>query len=206
MKHSFVNKFRVSLAMIALSAMALSSVSSASVAIPPGSGPTNLVGATAAAESDLAGTVLYDKLIPFKIMGARGVLLFAGNLQNRVVKSSRTGNLHFYYRIRDTKSGLNGVVEDLRTQGYQNVNPLLADWRPDGLGTIHPDTVERSPGAGALVNFNFIPRAGMILVGGLDTKFFYLKTSYKKFAPGGHTQIRLKSGESVMLPTVMPIL
>ncbi|MEY4615215.1 MAG: hypothetical protein RJB66_175 [Pseudomonadota bacterium] len=206
MNQFITKKIRSSVLAVALSSMAFASVGAASVALPPGTGPTNLVGATTAAESDLAGVVLHDKLIPFKILGLGGVVLFAGTLQNRVVKSNQTGNLHFYYRIRDTKSGLNGVVRHLQTQGFHNVNPLLADWRPDGLGTIHPDTAERSPGAGNIVRFNFIPHAGMVFSGGLDTKFVYLKTMYKKFASGGHTQIRLKTGESVMLPTVLPRL
>lgn len=205
MKITMVNTLRLGVFALTAGIISISSVGSASVMLPPGSGPTVLVGSTAAAEADLGGVVLYDKLLPFTITGPGGAVLFTGNLQNRVVQSSRTGALHFYYRIRDTKRGLNGVVEELRTHGFQKIQPLMADWRPDGLGTVRPHTAERSPGAGAIVTFNFDATGSMALVSGQESKFFYLKTTAKRYAVRGNTLIRLSSGQMVNLQTAMPI-
>lgn len=205
MKQNILNSIRLGALAIVTGILSYNSVSSASVLLPPGSGPTVLVGATAAAEADLGGVVLYDKLLPFTIRGPGGAVLFVGQLQNRVVQSSRTGTLHFYYRIRDTKRGLNGVMEELRTYGFQKMSPLFADWRPDGLGTVHPHTAERSPGAGAIIAFNFDPTGSMALVSGMESKFFYLKTSAKRYVISGRTSLRLTSGQTVNLQTAMPI-
>ena len=191
---------------LALLGLGVGSTGLASVALPPGSGPTVMVGSTSAAEADLGGTVIHDQLIPFKIVGAGGAVLYAGNLQNRVVKSTRTGDLHFYYRVRDTKGGLNGVIDAVRTHGFQQFPKIMADWRPDGLGVIHPHTVERSPGAGAFITFNFPPYGSLIMSSGAESKFFYLKTLAKKFTLNGHTMIHLKTGQMAHLQTAMPQL
>jgi hypothetical protein len=182
------------------------SMALASIPLPPGSGPTPLPGATAAIEADLGGTVIFDKVYPFAIRGGGSALLFAGQLQNRVVKSARTGELHFYYRIRDTKQGLNGIIHSVRTQVFANED-VLVDWRPDGLGAIHPVRAERSPGSGAMIQFDFgvTPTAGPVLVGGTDSKFFFIKTEAKNYQLNGRTTITLATGQSITLGTAAPV-
>ncbi len=204
---SFILKtLRFGIFAFSMAALAYQSVSSASVALPPSSPPTALVGATVAAEADLAGTVLYDKLLPFTIRGAGGAVLFVGTLQNRVVRSTRTGTLHFYYRIRDTKAGLNGVVKEVKTYGFQGFSEIAVDWRPDGLGAINPFSAERSAGAGSFITFNFSPTGGTVLVGGEESKFFYIKTAAKRFLLNGRTMVILAGGQIATLQTAVPRL
>lgn len=175
----------------------------ASVPLPAGAGPVLLPGSTAAAEADLAGTVVHDKLIPFRIASAAGALLFQGVLQNRVVKSA-SSDLHFYYRIRDTKPGLNGIIKTITTISYAAAPVLSVDWRPDGLGTIKPKSAQRSAAPGGTIRFEF-DIAGPVLVGGTESKFFYLKTArVANFKESGNTRIQLASGEAVVLRTAAP--
>ncbi|MBF0313059.1 MAG: hypothetical protein HQK52_06560 [Oligoflexia bacterium] len=189
---------------IMLSFLAVSGTVNASVFLPVGPALASaLPGTTAAAEPDLVGGVIYDKLIPFSIVGAGGAVLFIGTLQNRVVKSAGSGNLHFYYRIRDTKPGLNGIISNVFTRSFPTPpNIIFADWRVDGLGMIDPLTAQRSGVGGSLVKFDFLS-PGHFLVGGRDSKFFFVKTTSKNFVHTGETRIQLRSGESVSLRTVM---
>jgi hypothetical protein len=175
----------------------------ASVAVISGAGPTPILGTTAASEADLAGSVVQDNLLPFRILNAAGALLFEGKLQNRIVRSTQTGLLHFYYRIRDTKAGLNGIVKNVTTQSFALSPRTLADWRPDGLGAIDPFQVERSGGAGSLLRFDF-DSTGDVLVGGQESKFFYIKTMNKNYKNLGQTRITLTTGDSTTLTTLAP--
>jgi hypothetical protein len=178
----------------------------ASEFLPAGAGPILLPGTTVAVEADLAGTVIHDKLIPFRIASAAGALLFEGVLQNRVVKGA-TGDLHFYYRIRDTKAGLNGIIRYVTTASYAATPMLSVDWRPDGLGTISPKSVQRSAAPGAIIRFEFVNGGPQVLVGGRESKFFYLKTvRASQFKELGSTRIQLVTGQAVSLRTVIPAL
>ncbi len=206
MKKNILDSIRTGIFTLSMLALAYASVSAASVALPPGAGPLALGGATAAVEGDLAGTVLHDELTPFVIRGGGGVVLFEGVLQNRVVQSTQTGLLHFYYRIRDTKSGLNGIIKQVKTYGFQYALNLAADWRPDGLGTVYPFQVLRSASSGASVSFDFPPRGRMVLVGGTESKFIYLKTPAKRFLVNGRTMIQLVTGQVATLKTATPVL
>lgn len=203
-KGEFVRKL-ISLFTIAL--LALNSTELfASQFLPAGAGPVLLPGTTVAAEADLAGTVIHDKLIPFRIVSAAGALLFEGVLQDRVVKGNN-GDLHFYYRIRDTKAGLNGIIRYVTTISYAATPMLSVDWRPDGLGTINPISVQRSGAPGSTVRFEFPNAGAQVLVGGRESKFFYLKTvRASNFRESGSTRIQLLTGQGVTLKTVMPVL
>ena len=193
------------LALVSLASLGLALFNSAlaSVAAIAGAGPTPIFGTTAAAEADLAGTVVVDNLLPFRIFSPAGALLFEGTLQNRVVQSSATGLMHFYYRIRDTKAGLNGIVKSVITRSYASSPRTMADWRPDGLGAIDPFQVERSAGAGAQLRFDFDTSADP-LVSGQESKFFYIKTGNKEYKNNGQTRIVLTSGDSTVLRTLAP--
>jgi hypothetical protein len=182
----------------AASLLLLSSVVQASVPLTPGGPPVALPGTTAAAEPDLAGTVLHDKLLPFTIGTPTQ---FKGVLQDRVVRSTKTGTLHFYKFIRQTESGPKGSVTEVAVESFNKAKKLEADWRSDGLGTIAPVTAQRSPGVGSRVTFAFKPQT---LVAGRESRFFFVKTSEKDFKINGKTTIRLASGASVTLETAAP--
>jgi hypothetical protein len=177
----------------------------ASELLPAGAGPVMLPGTTAAVEADLAGTVIHDKLIPFRIVSAARALLFQGVLQNRVVKSA-SGELHFYYRIRDTKAGLNGIIKTLTTISFAATPMLSVDWRPDGLGTINPISAQRSAAPGGTVSFDF-DITNHVMVGGVESKFIYLKSARAiNFSQKGSTRIQLATGEATVVRTAEPNL
>lgn len=180
----------------------LSITAGASTSLPPGSA-VPVPGATSAAEIDLAGGVILDRLIPFKIVNPGGVVLFRGTLQNRIVRSTATGNLHFYYRIRDTAAGLPGKIAALTTRNFRASPNLATSYRIDGLGTVPPTSASRSAD-GAQIIFRFGPQAGATLNAGDSSKFFELKTTAKRYNPYGTTRISLLSGHSVILRTAQP--
>jgi len=68
-----------------------------SVVLPGGTVPTP--GTTVGARPELAGTVIYDNLIPINVVGTGGTTLFAGVLQDRVVKETVSGTLDFYQTL-----------------------------------------------------------------------------------------------------------
>ncbi|GIL16930.1 MAG: hypothetical protein BroJett040_06810 [Oligoflexia bacterium] len=179
----------------------VSSFAQASQLLTSGAGPIPLPGTAAISESDLAGTVIRDELIPFRIMSPAGALLFQGVLQDRVVKSSADGELHFYRRIRDTKAGLNGIIRSVQIKSFATSPMVYVDWRPDGLGDVAPKTAQRSALPGTVIQFNFLPA---ILVGGKESKFFYMKTRASNFAVTGLTRIELTTGHAAILRTAEP--
>lgn len=195
---------RAAFGFLAVAAIQISAPAFASVALVPGLAPLALPGTTAALEADLAGTVVRDDLIPFRIVNAGGAALFEANLQNRIVRSTGTGRLHFYYRIRDTKPGLNGIVRSIWTDNFQASPRILSDWRQDGLGTVNPKLAERSGGVGQFLRFGFDTTVN-VLVGGRESRFFFAKTSAKLFSDQGKTTVQLTSGEFAVLKTLMPI-
>lgn len=197
--------FAVSFPVALVSAFA-PEIALASVSLVPGLAPAALPGTSVASEPDLAGVVVVDRLLPFRIESASGALLFQGHLQDRVVRSSATGALHFYYRIRDTVPGLNGIVRSLVVRPYPvGVSAsTLVDWRADGLGTTAPQFARRSAGSGEMIAFDFDP-VGDVLVGGRESRFAFVKTRNTRFAPVGKALVRLVSGESADLVVYVPV-
>lgn len=177
----------------------------ASVVLAPGGAPVALPGASVAIEGDLAGVVVRDDLIPFRITNAAGALLFEAKLQNRLVRSARTGLLHFYYRIRDTRPGLNGIVRSVMTKSFDSSSTILADWRRDGLGIVNPIQGQRSPALGEILKFNF-DTVSNVLVGGRDSRFFFVKTKDQSYNANGKTTIQLTTGDTATLTTLAPSL
>ncbi len=159
-------------------------------------------GTTAAQLPELAGVVVYDRVRPFEIRDAAGILLFEGSLQDRVVRSTATGDLHFYYRVRDTNPALFGNLAIVDTRDFSGLFGVHVDYRPDGLGTEAPSRAVRS-GDGALVRFVFWPNP---ISGGEASRFCFVKPlGIDEFMEGGLVTLRLITGESVGLPVMMPV-
>ena len=74
---------------------------------------------TAATEPTLAGVVELDNLVPFVIRSPAGALICEGKLQDRVVRSTSTNRLDFYYAIRDTNGSGGGGANSHR--GFQRI-------------------------------------------------------------------------------------
>jgi hypothetical protein len=156
------------------------------------------------AEIDLAGGVVLDKIIPFKISNSAGTLLFKGSLQNRVVKSASSGELHFYYRIRETQTGLPGQILGFSTQTFKDPARISTSYRVDGLGSVAPRFATRSSN-GARVTIRFPAKGAGTLDAGEESKFMVIKTMAKHYNNMGLTQIVLVSGESASMKTAQPV-
>jgi hypothetical protein len=155
---------------------------------------------TAASEPTLAGGVIHDALVPFSIKTAAGEVLCTGQLQDRVVRSTRTGRLDFYYRIRSTQGP--GAVRGVATSAFGGV-PLQVGYRLDGLGTVPPRLANRSPTPGAVVTFE-ITDPPVSCAQHQETRFILIRTPVSAFHVGGKTQIIATTWDEVSVPTVMP--
>ncbi|MGZ3742329.1 MAG: hypothetical protein ACXWRA_00600 [Pseudobdellovibrionaceae bacterium] len=174
----------------------------ASTDLLPGS-TVRLSGTSAEAEIDLAGGVVIDKITPFKILSKTGELLFRGNLQNRIVRSSSDGSLHFYYRIRDTQAGLPGMISAIATQSFRLTSRVSTSYRVDGTGLVVPQYASRSY-SGEQVTFRFGLRGPWRFHAGENSKFFMIKTDAKHYNGFGYTRITLRTGQSVLIKTAQP--
>jgi hypothetical protein len=170
-----------------------------SVVLPPG-GIVPTPSTTAAVEPSLAGTVIHDALVPFTIRDARGRLLCAGHLQDRVVRSGRRGRLDFYYRVRDTR-GI-GAINQINTSGFGGLG-LRVGYRTDGLGTVPPRRASRSGGAGSVVSFA-LNDPPVSCRSHSESRFILIRTPVRAFRAGGATRIIATTGKSVLVRTVRP--
>ena len=125
---------------------------------------------------------------------------FCVPIDNRVVRSTRTGRLDFYYRIRNTQGP--GAVRGIATAAY-GAFPLRVGYRLDGLGTVPPRIATRSPAPGALVTFE-ITDPPVSCAQHQETRFMLIRTPVQAFHPGGKTQIIATTGDEISVPTVMP--
>jgi hypothetical protein len=168
------------------------------VLFPGGSLPTPAT--TAATEPDLPGGVIVDRLVPFTIKNVDGRVVCAGNLQDRVVRSTKTGHLHFYYRIRDTKGA--GAIGRIATESFAGL-PISVGYRTDGLGTVAPRFASRSAWPGPVVSFEFVDPP-LLCARHQESRFILIKTPATAFHKGGKTAIFATTGEATTLPTVQP--
>ena len=136
----------------------------------------------------------------------------AGNLQNRIVKSKRTGRYHFYYRIRDTWG--NGSIMSIDASSFDGLTVRVAD-RIDGLGTVRTHFVCRSPydpvgnphGPLNTVHFGVDAFLAMYPIDchkHQESHFLLIKTEATTAHGGGVTQITTSNGNKVWVPTVQP--
>ena len=170
-----------------------------SVLLPPGV-TLGVPPTTAAAEPSLAGLVIHDTLLPFTITTPAGALVCAGRLQDRVVRSRRTGRLDFYYRIRDTSGP--GAIGRLATSAFGGL-PLRVAYRTDGLGTVPPRFAGRTGAPGEWVIF-YLTDLPLSCAQHQESRFMLIRTPVTAFAAGGRTWIITTAGAGVSVPTVMP--
>jgi hypothetical protein len=182
-----------------LKVLSIAAAFALTVLLPPG-GNLPVPPMTAAAEPDLNGVVIHDALVPFAIKGlASDTVVCSGTLQDRVVRSRKTGHLHFYYRIRNTSGP--GVVSRITTSSFAGL-VLRVAFRTDGLGTVSPRVAARNAAPGMFVTFAFDPP---ISCGQhQESRFMLIKTAASVLRPGGRTQIVANQGLPDTVNTVMP--
>jgi hypothetical protein len=183
----------------ALTLFGMGAAMAASALLPAGSS-RKVPPTTTAVEPDLAGLVMLDELIPFTIKNAAGAVMCAGRLQNRVVRSFSTGQLHFYYRIRDTYGP--SAVDRITTRGFGGL-PLRVASRTDGLGTVSPRFAARSSAPGDVIRFTLINPV-VSCETNVESRFILIKTPATWYKSGGATRIRAATGNGVSVSTVRP--
>jgi hypothetical protein len=155
-------------------------------ALPPGAAvPTP--GTSVAARPELAGTVIYDTLVPVATTDTFGSIVFYGYLQDRVVRETGTGTLDFYQSLRvDLIPHSTPVRTVLDTASRSSFSGFAtdADWRTDGLGTapISPTQASRTAD-GKTVTFNFAKP----IATGQSSYFYFVKTDATSFDVEGQT-------------------
>lgn len=155
---------------------------------------------TAAAEPNLAGPIEHDTQVPFVIRTPAGALICEGKLLNRVVRSTATNRLDFYYAILDTNGP--GAVARISTTGFGGLS-LRVGYRTDGLGTVPPTVAGRSAAPGAIVAFRFT-NPPVSCANHEESRLMLVRTRVMKFRPGGTTSIVATTGAGVTVPTVRP--
>jgi hypothetical protein len=165
-------------------ALGLSTLPAHAVLLNPGDFGVALPGTTAAAEPQLAGTVLVDELIPFSFSAGPGLGDITGQVQQRVVRSDVDGTIDFYWRVMNDANSA-GAIGSFRLGNF--VAPEYnANWRIDGLGDTAPSNADRFPGSGqTFVNFDFnvfSTDPGDGLLPGHSSYFMFLDTTARNYA------------------------
>ncbi len=125
------------------------------VSILPG-GSSLLNGTTAAANPDLGGVVIRDQLIAFEISNGLGDIILTGDVQDRVVRSTNTGELIFAPRLRNLNApGADAWINRFSMVGFDGFTTDI-DFRTDGLGDVGPDSANRSVD-GNFLNYRYSP-------------------------------------------------
>jgi len=175
----------------------------AAAALPVGD--VLITGTSAAAQPGLAGIILEETFTPYDFYGSE--LHVTGMLQSRVVRSSLTGTLDFYWRVIPDAAST-GDIYAFRVGGF----PLMlldANWRIDDLGSVGPQ-VARNFGSGN-VNFLFTPAVytpGTVGIGlhpADSSRFFFLRTDATAYGRVGIYDLLSDDGISELFTTFAPV-
>ncbi|MFT3867413.1 MAG: VPDSG-CTERM sorting domain-containing protein [Nibricoccus sp.] len=141
-----------------------------------------LPGTTVAVRPELAGTIIEDDIVsPFQITMASGGLI-TGSIQERVVRSTATGTLDFYWKV-------NVDANSAGPLSYFRIGNILgssydADWRIDGLGDVGPDSAHLFGGSYTglgYINFYFSDGLGA----GQSSNFMFVHTDATEYDKSG---------------------
>lgn len=151
-----------------------------------------------AREPSLTGTIIRDSLLPFTIRDGSGAEICRGTLQNRVVRSTATRRLDFYYRIRDTSGA--GEILGIAVEDFGGETTRVG-YRTDGLGSVSPTRAYRHPSPGA-----------RIVLGGMhlhcarreESRFILVRTESTRFGAGGTAELIAADGSRVSVSTADP--
>jgi hypothetical protein len=149
---------------------------------------------------NLGGTVISDVLVPFTLKEESEPALCTGNLQERVVRSTNTGDLDFYYRIRDTAG--TGSVAKIAASSFAGL-PVSVGYRTDGLGTVSPQTATRSAAPGASITFEFGSHP-VSCATHQESQFILVSTGATNFIAGGKADVFTTTGVQASLAASMP--
>ena len=169
------------------------------LAVPTGVTPYDLAlpGTTAAAEPELAGTVVSDKIVPFAVAGTSTPV--SGTLQVRTVRNA-AGKLAFYWKIANS-AGSKGAVTALSFTAFPK-QVYDANWRKDGLGTIAPSSVVGNVSVADLKTWVSGFTFKTPVQPGEASRFFFLRTEATASVPAvGHISA---GGGAAEVPVLAP--
>jgi hypothetical protein len=150
-------------------------------------------------DPNLDGVVQYDQLVPFTLQDSNG-LQCTGNLEERVVTSNNTGDLDFYYRVRDTAGS--GSVAKVSVSSFAGLW-VGVGYRTDDLGTVPPTTADLSAAPGASITFDFSSHP-ISCAAQEESQFILISTAVTSFQSGGQADIFSTGGIDFSMPSVMP--
>lgn len=171
-----------------------------SVSLPPG-GSIAVPATTVAREPDLNGTVIHEAMLPFTIK-KNEVVLCRGQLQNLVIRSTKTQGLDFYYRIVLTSGS--GAINRIATTRFSGAGTRVA-YRADSTGGgVPPRHSTRSGASGSLITFDLTDPT-VSCAQHQESRLILIRTPVKGSPrPGGNTRLVTTAGASVSVPTFMP--
>ena len=180
--------------LIVLSGLAAAAVAPRALAIdlPPG-GVVALPGSLSS-----GGEIIRDVHIAFEIRDAVGTTLFAGIVQDRVVRRV-DGKLIFAKRIRDTLVDTPGEVVAASVTDYAGLTTDV-DYDTSSVGFRVPDQATRT-GDGVLITYSFALNP---IHETEESKFFYAETDAEEFAVVGSMTISVATGESTTITVATP--
>lgn len=168
---------------------------SAAVPLLPG-GSTALAGTPGA-----AGSVFSDNLLPFEIRNGAGQLLLSGNVQDRVVKLTSTGDFAFFPRVRDltaTALGAGFYILELKLTGYGDTT-IDVGYSSSGVGDIGPGNASRDI-SGDEVTFLY-PSA--TLVPPSSSRFCFVETDAPAYRFAGRITITARNAGGLTYSTTI---
>lgn len=152
-----------------------------------------LSGTTAAAQPELAGTIVNDNILFDSVAPSGNDFFVVGvDAQNRVVESNTEETLIFAPRIISVfnNTGGNFLIDSVVLDGFSDFL-LDVDYRTDGLGDKGPNMASRSV-SGDILTFDFLfPLVVSNLAGNPqeDSYFFSIKTNATAFSNTGNMRI-----------------
>ena len=170
--------------------------------MPAISGPSQFftcTGVSVAQRPQLAGTILYDVIKPVTMGGTPSDTTW--NMQFRVVRSTKTGLLDFYWRVVSPISlpaGVRFFASGFNLYFNKPLTITYADYRTDGLGSNPPSRIQMGAGIwmNKLINFQFLSndfRPG--------SRFIFASTQATNFTPnGGESDTLYVSGQYATIP------
>jgi len=170
----------------------------APLSLSPGSS-TPVPALTVTGDPNLDGAVQYDQLVPFTLQDSNG-LQCTGNLQERVVLSNNTGDLNFYYRVRDTSGP--GSVAKISVSSFAGLS-VGVGYRTDDAGTVPPTTADFTAAPGTSITFNFSSHP-ISCASQEESQFILISTTVTNFESGGQADIYSTDGIDFSAPGVMP--
>ena len=174
-----------------------SSVAAASAACParmPGDANNNWIrvpAVTAHECSEIRGQIIKDKRIPFNYAHPNhAVPCVKGFVQTRVVRSTKTSELHFYYQVFPSygdQSMKGDIIEQVTLYSFK-WNQTWIGYRPDGPGTISPVSAAWLYGSDSIIRIKLPMKAygdkdkNLYFGSGDKTRWIVIKTKAKDIA------------------------